>query len=52
MVRNLISDVKGRTWTEGVPKRGAEEYMWTCVGREKRKVCIVRSFVTFTPHRM
>jgi hypothetical protein len=27
-VRNLISDIKGGTWTEGIWEKGAEENMW------------------------
>jgi hypothetical protein len=29
---NLVSDIKGRTWTEDVRKQGAEENIWTKEG--------------------
>jgi hypothetical protein len=28
-VRNLFSDIKRGTWTEGVREKGAEENIWT-----------------------
>jgi hypothetical protein len=37
-VLNLVSPVKGRTWTDTVLEGVAEENMWTSEGVNKRKL--------------
>jgi hypothetical protein len=32
-VKNLVSDIKGRTQNEGVSEQGAEQYIWTQAGK-------------------
>jgi hypothetical protein len=29
---NLVSNIKGRTWNEGVREQGAEEIIWSLEG--------------------
>jgi hypothetical protein len=35
---NLVSDIKGGTWREGVWEQGAEEYIWTKEGWSESKM--------------
>jgi hypothetical protein len=37
-VLNLVSDIKGGTWTEGVWEQGAEEDIWTEEGGSDGRV--------------
>jgi hypothetical protein len=38
LVWNLVSDIKGRTYTEGVWEQGVEENIWTKEGWSDRRL--------------
>jgi hypothetical protein len=47
-----ISQIKGRTQSEGVGGQGAEKIIWASKGGNDRRlnICIMRSLITCTPH--
>jgi hypothetical protein len=47
-VWNLVSHIKGGTWTEGVWEKCAEEGILIEESEESRENCITRSFVICT----